>query len=88
MNPIDCFTNTNYQVLSCLYDHLGRNNISHITQREISDEVGLCLSFVNERIQELVKSGYVIIDKEHRGRYVLTERAVKCIEIFRQTNDI
>jgi predicted transcriptional regulator len=88
MSPTQCFTNATFQVLSCLYDNLGKHNVSHVTQREISKDVDLCLSFVNEKIQELVKHGYIAVDKEHRGRYILTDVAIKTVELLRQADEM
>lgn len=88
MSPINCFTNTTFHVLICLYNHVDKNGVAHVTQREIGQETGLCLSFVNEKIQELVKYSYLVVDKSHRGRYILSAAALSTIQLFKQADEM
>ena len=83
MSQLLRFANDHLKVLDCLYDEKNSNNVSHITQQEIADRLGLSRVTINKIIGELKQEGYIQLDGVHVGRYVLTDMAIKAVKTFR-----
>ena len=56
--------------------------------KEIADDVGLGRTSVNGILQELKRDGYLQSDGEHRGRYVLTIKAIVLVKHMQKTESI
>ena len=83
MSQIDCFTNDKFSVLAHLYDVRGSDNKARITQQEIADYLDLSRATINKIMRELKEEGYVELDGVHVGRYVLMDKAMTVIRMFR-----
>lgn len=77
------FTNNNFTVLSFLYDVSVDGTIVHITQQEIADKLGFSRSTISKIMNFLIIEQYISVDKEHLGRYGLTDKATHLINVFR-----
>lgn len=82
-NP-EILTTDNFKVLACLYDNKDKNNVVKITQGEVSEIVGISRVTINFIFKALREANYLVMDKEHVGRYVLTDDAVKAVELLRK----
>ena len=81
---IEYFGNDKYKVLACM----GKRQISvkdsvivKLSQQEIADIVQLSKVKVNAVITELKSDGY-ITQESPRGKYALTEKAVKALALM------
>ena len=86
MSNVKTFTNDNFRVLAYLYDIKGNDNRARITQQEIADEMSLSRATVNRIIKQLKDEDYIVQDSVHIGRYLLTDKAISAIELFRATD--
>ena len=80
------FTNHKFQVLSCLYDARGIDNIARITQQEIATKLNLSRVTVNGIFQTLRDDGYLTKDECSVSNHTLTEKAVLAVEMFRMAD--
>lgn len=69
-----------YRVLLYLYAHKNSFNEAMATQAEIVKHFGFAIATVNKIFQELKKSGLICIENNHKGRYKLTEQAIKFVQ--------
>lgn len=79
---IDFFINERYKVLICLYERQIEVNgkiYSPLSQEEISQVVGISKATVNNILKELKKEKYIVQQNRTRGKYTLTEKAIKLI---------
>lgn len=80
------FTNTNFVILSYLYDEKNEENIIKITQNEVADKLNLSRVTVNKAFAIFVQNGYICKDVKHVGRYSITALGCKIIDIIRIIN--
>lgn len=86
MSQIDLFTTDNFRVLAHLYDKRSADNKTHITQQEVADNLKLSRITINKIIGELKSAGYITPDGNHNGRYVLTDKAIQVVKVFKSVN--
>ena len=84
MSNIEFFTNSNFKVLSYLYDNKDKENLVKITQEEIGMALNMNRTTVNYIMKKLKEKGYIIHDESKVGRYYLTEEAIKIVEPFKK----
>ena len=88
MKHIEALTNNNFLVLAYLYDRKDKENLVRITQGDISEDLGLSKGTVITIFKSLKEYGYLGKDEKHIGRYLLTNDAVKVVELFRKSSKI
>lgn len=86
MSNVNYFTNDRFRTLSYLYDMKGADNTARITQQEVADELGLSRVTINGIFKQLKDDGYIEQDTAHLGRYLLKEKAISAIEMFRASD--
>ena len=84
MSNIEFFTNSNFKVLSYLYENKDKENLVKITQEEIGTALNMNRTTVNYIMKKLKEKGYIIHDESKVGRYYLTEEAIKIVEPFKK----
>lgn len=78
---IEYFANDKYRVLACMYERqisVMDSFIIKLSQQEIADILRLSKAKVNAIIAELKNDDY-IIQESPRGKYSLTEKAIKAL---------
>ena len=85
MSKIDSLVNTNFKILSYLFDRKDKDNLVRITQTEISQDLELNRGTVNKCFASLMENGYLIHDESRVGRYYLTNEGVKTVGLFRKS---
>ena len=84
MSNIEFFTNSNFKVLSYLYENKDKENLVKITQEEIGMALNMNRTTVNYIMKKLKEKGYIIHDESKVGRYYLTDEAIKIVEPFKK----
>jgi predicted transcriptional regulator len=80
---VDFFVNDRYIVLKSLYEHQIDINgvmICPITQQELADNMGFSKAKVNLILNELITNQFVQFYNNSKGRYVLTDNALRVIK--------
>ncbi|MDF2844262.1 MAG: hypothetical protein K0R00_2688 [Herbinix sp.] len=83
MMTVDFFVNDRYIVLKSLYEHQIDINgvmICPITQQELADNMGFSKAKVNLILNELITNQFVQFYNNSKGRYVLTDNALRVIK--------
>ena len=80
------FTNTNFVILSYLYDEKDQNNIIKITQDEVAEHLGISRVTVNRAFVLFINNGYLKRDTSHVGRYTITTFGCKVVCKIRELN--
>lgn len=83
---IDFFVNDRFRVISYLYDISNSDKKSYVTQRELALALNISLSFTNKIIQELKNNNFLEKEKDHNGRYTLTQEAISVVKQFKNLN--
>ena len=86
MSNVKYFTNDKFRVIAYLYDARGADNIAHITQQEVADALQLSRVTINGIFKQLKEDKYLKQDLKHLSRYLLTEKAISAVEMFRTSN--
>ena len=86
MSNVKYFTNDKFRALAYLYDIKGSDNRARITQQEVADELGLSRVTMNGIFKQLKEDGYLEQDSVHIGRYLLTDKAISAVEMFRASD--
>ena len=86
MKNIESLTNTNFKILSYLYDAKDEKHLVRRTQTEISKDLQLSRATVNAAFKSLKENGYLMHDESRVGCYYLTEEAVKIVGLFRKNS--
>lgn len=86
MGNIESLTNTNFKVLSYLYDTKDSTNLIRKTQGEISKDLNLSRATVNTTFKSLKENGYLIHDETRVACYYLTDEAIKIVSMFRKNS--
>lgn len=82
MSNLDYFTNNKFRALLIMYDNMGKNNVSRVTQQEVADEMGMSRVTLNTVFKQLREDGYIVPDPERMTRYTLTDKAIEAVEMF------
>lgn len=83
------FTNDRYELLKLLYDQqIKVKNESYVSlsQQEMADILHYSKLKTNKILNELKDNEFVGTYKNTRGKYILTERAIKIIKVIEDTN--
>ena len=88
MPNIEQFTTDNFRILSYLCKIKGKDNKVSVTQQEIADKFNLSRATVNKIIGELKAEGYIELDGNHIGRYIITKQAMSIIKAFNSASNI
>lgn len=83
MGKIDVFLNDKFKVLKTLYEHQIDINgvmLCPVTQQELADIIGCSKAKVNLTLNELAEMQYVQMYNNTKGRYILSEEAIKVIK--------
>lgn len=83
MSNIEQFTTDNFRILSYLCEIKGKDDKVSVTQQEIADRFNLSRATVNKIIGELKAEGYIKLDGNHIGRYVITKNASILMKAFK-----
>lgn len=86
---LNFFINDRYELLKLLYDKqitVKEDKYINLSQQEIADIVHFSKLKTNAIINELIDMGFIYLYKNKRGKYALTEKALKTIEIIENTN--
>lgn len=86
---ITYFLNDKYLVLKCLYDrrvYVKDEYIIKLSQQDIADILNFTKPKVNAILSELRADEYVIQVK--KGKYSLTNKAIKELEILNKKGDV
>ena len=86
MRKIDSLTNTNFKVLSYLYDLKDNDNLVRRSQTEISKDLDLSRATENTAFRVLKENGYIMHDETRVACYYLTDEAVKIIGMFKKNS--
>lgn len=85
---LNFFTNDRYDILKLLSDNqvsVKEEQYINLSQQEMSDIAHYSKLKTNKILNELMDMGYVILYKNKRGKYALTDKAIKTIEIIENT---
>lgn len=83
------FTNDKYKILKLLYNNqisIKEDQYINLSQQEIADIAHYSKFKTNKIINELIKANYIELFQNRRGKYVLTEKALKVVEIIEKNN--
>lgn len=85
---IDKITTNYFKVLSFLYENkivVNKKYMIPITQSEVSEEMNINKTTINNIFKELKEDGLITNDERKQGRYYITEKG---IEIVKRINSI
>ena len=85
---IDKITTNYFKVLSFLYENkivVNKKYMIPITQSEVSEEMNINKTTINNIFKELKEDGLITNDERKQGRYYITEKG---IEIVKRVNSI
>lgn len=88
MPDLKILTTNTYRVLEYMYEHKDKQNNVVVTQKEISNELGLDKATVNGMIKVLREKGYITQNDEHVGRYGLTEIGARTVSLFKKSERV
>ena len=81
------FTTDNFRILSYLCEIKDKDNKVSVTQQEIANKFSLSRATVNKIIGDLKAEGYVEVDGNHIGRYIITKNALIVVKKIDALND-
>ena len=85
---IDKITTNYFKVLSFLYENkivVNKKYMIPITQSEVSEEMNINKTTINNIFKELKEDGLITNDEKKQGRYYITEKGM---EIVKKINSI
>ena len=88
MPNIDTLTNSNFKVLSYFYDNKDKENLVKTTQDEVGKALEMNRTTINYIVKCLKTEGYIIHDDTRIGRYYLTQKGIKTVELIRKVNKL
>ena len=88
MPKITGLTNNNFKVLSYFYDNKDNENLVKTTQDEVGKALKMNRSTINYIVKWLKNEGYIIHDDTRIGRYYLTQKGIKTVELMRKVNKL
>ena len=77
------FTNVRFDVLANMYDRRDQKNRVAVTQEEIAEDLNLCRATINRTLLELKSHSFIVSDRNKVGRYIITKRGRKVVEVIR-----
>lgn len=83
------FANERFEILILLKENeikVKDDEYVPLSQQEIADMAHFSKLKTNKILNELIDLGYVVPYMNKRGKYALTERGNKLIELFKNTN--
>lgn len=83
-NLVD-FTNDKYRILKFLYDNqvqVKNNKYIVLSQQEIADMNHFSKNKINKIIQELKKDGFIESFNNTKGKYIITKKGNKVIDVI------
>lgn len=86
---LDFFTNERFEILILLKENqvkIKDDAYIPLSQQEIADMAHFSKLKTNKIMNELIDFGYVKAYKNKRGKYALTEKSLKAIELLNNTN--
>ena len=84
INLVD-FTNDKYKLLKFLYDNqieIKNNKYIALSQQEIADSLHFSKNKTNKIMQELKKDNFIDTFNNTKGKYVVSDKGNKVIEII------
>lgn len=78
------FTNDKYKLLKFLYDNqikIKNNKYIALSQQEIADSLHFSKNKTNKIMQELKKDNFIDTFKNTKGKYIVSDKGNKVIEI-------
>ena len=87
--PLEFFTNKRYELLKLLYDNqikVKNSFYTSLSQQEIADIAHISKLKTNKIINELIEQKYLCLYNNKRGKYTLTEKGIKVINLISKEN--
>lgn len=84
INLVD-FTNDKYKLLKFLFDNqieIKNNKYIALSQQEIADSLHFSKNKANKIMQELKKNNFIDTFKNTKGKYIVSDKGNKVIEII------
>ena len=88
MPKITGLTNNNFKVLSYFYDNKNGENLVKTTQDEIGKALEMNRSTINYIVKWLKNEGYITQDITRIGRYYLTDKGLKSVELLKEVDKL
>ena len=88
MPKITGLTNNNFKVLSYFYDNKDNENLVKTTQDEVGKALEMNRSTINYIVKWLKNEGYITQDITRVGRYYLTEKGLKTVELLKEVDKL
>lgn len=86
MSQSAIFTNVRFDILANMYERRDQKNRVAVTQEEIAVDLGLCRATVNRTLNELKSHSFIVTDQNRVGRYIVTKRGRKIVELIRMVD--
>lgn len=88
MPKITGLTNNNFKVLSYFYDNKDNENLVKTTQYEVGKALEMNRSTINYIVKWLKNEGYITQDITRVGRYYLTDKGLKTVELLKEVDKL
>ena len=88
MPKITGLTNNNFKVLSYFYDNKDNENLVKTTQDEVGKALEMNRSTINYIVKWLKNEGYITQDITRVGRYYLTDKGLKTVELLKEVDKL
>lgn len=88
MPKITGLTNNNFKVLSYFYDNKNGENLVKTTQDEIGKALEMNRSTINYIVKWLKNERYITQDITRIGRYYLTDKGLKSVELLKEVDKL
>lgn len=88
MPKITGLTNNNFKVLSYFYDNKDNENLVKTTQDEVGKALEMNRSTINYIVKWLKNEGYITQDITRIGRYYLTDKGLKSVELLKEVDKL
>ena len=88
MPKITGLTNNNFKVLSYFYDNKNNENLVKTTQDEIGKALEMNRRTINYIVKWLKNEGYITQDITRIGRYYLTDKGLKSVELLKEVEKL
>lgn len=86
---LEFFANERYELLKLLCEHQVKVKDSFyvtLSQQEIADMAHISKLKANKIINELIERDYLFLYNNKRGKYALTEKGLKVIQLIQKKN--
>ena len=88
MPKITGLINNNFKVLSYFYDNKDNENLVKTTQDEVGKALEMNRSTINYIVKWLKNEGYITQDITRVGRYYLTDKGLKTVELLKEVDKL